>query len=419
MKKVKLTDLISVEALQQIQDGFSRYTGMAALTTDADGVPVTRGSGFTRFCMEMTRKSKKGCHNCEECDKNGALLTLNNGHATVYDCHAGLTDFAAPIMVEGNFIGSFIGGQVRTADVDEDKMEQTALEYGLDPKEYIEAAKEATYLTDEEVEKAAVFLEEIAASLSSLAYRNYVALQESKRMENAAKSQTKFVMSITTNIERSMDSWMETIQKAIDATGDEKVRELLVQVKNEGYESRANIRDVVDYVRMSAKKVEIEETDYRVEELAQQIKKGIADYVEKRQVGFSIVIDKNVPEHLFGDAGRIGQLVNKVLRILLNKKKEGEMVVHLSTYQVSYATMLRIDVTDIKSNLSEKDRKVLRANAADNNRENAASEDEKSLGISLARLLRRNMSGTFYFEENGGDVVMRIDLPQLGLGGNH
>ena len=130
------------------------------------------------------------------------------------------------------------------------------------------------------------------------------------------------------------------------------------------------------------------------------------------------MIDENVPEHLFGDAGRIGQLVNKVLRILLNRKKEGEIVVHLSTYQVSYATMLRIDVTDIKSNLPEKDRKVLRANAADNNREHAAGEDEKSLGISLARLLRRNMSGTFYFEENGDDVVMRIDLPQLGLGGN-
>ena len=55
MAEFSLTDLIDVSVLQQIQDGFSQYTGMAALTTDADGVPVTKGSGFTAFCMDLTR----------------------------------------------------------------------------------------------------------------------------------------------------------------------------------------------------------------------------------------------------------------------------------------------------------------------------------------------------------------------------
>lgn len=41
-----LTDLISVDTLQRVQDAFSAMTGMAALTTDADGIPVTKGSNF-------------------------------------------------------------------------------------------------------------------------------------------------------------------------------------------------------------------------------------------------------------------------------------------------------------------------------------------------------------------------------------
>ncbi|MGN0437483.1 MAG: PocR ligand-binding domain-containing protein, partial [Lachnospiraceae bacterium] len=76
MEQIKLTDLISTETLQQIQNGFSEFTGMAALTTDIEGVPVTEGSGFTRFCMELTRKSQVGCRNCENCDKAKAIQTV-------------------------------------------------------------------------------------------------------------------------------------------------------------------------------------------------------------------------------------------------------------------------------------------------------------------------------------------------------
>ena len=53
MENANLLELVDVEILQKIQDGFSDYTGMAALITDADGVPVTKGSGFTDFCRKL------------------------------------------------------------------------------------------------------------------------------------------------------------------------------------------------------------------------------------------------------------------------------------------------------------------------------------------------------------------------------
>ena len=45
-----LQELKSMEdSPQKIQDAFSDMSGMAALTTDRDGVPVTQGSNFTEF----------------------------------------------------------------------------------------------------------------------------------------------------------------------------------------------------------------------------------------------------------------------------------------------------------------------------------------------------------------------------------
>ena len=47
-----LTDLIDVETLQSIQDAFSNLVGIAAMTTDASGKPVTKGSNFSEFCSK-------------------------------------------------------------------------------------------------------------------------------------------------------------------------------------------------------------------------------------------------------------------------------------------------------------------------------------------------------------------------------
>ena len=49
MDELYITDLIDQSILQKIQDAFSNMVGMAALTTDAEGKPVTKGSNFTEY----------------------------------------------------------------------------------------------------------------------------------------------------------------------------------------------------------------------------------------------------------------------------------------------------------------------------------------------------------------------------------
>ena len=46
-EEINLTDLVDVEMLQMLHDSFSMLTGMASITTDRYGVPVTNGSRLT------------------------------------------------------------------------------------------------------------------------------------------------------------------------------------------------------------------------------------------------------------------------------------------------------------------------------------------------------------------------------------
>lgn len=174
-KELSLTDFIPVETLQNIQDAFSNMTGMAALTTDKYGVPVTKGSHFTDFCMKYTRQSAVGRQRCEHCDKSGAELAHRNGHSCVYECHAGLMDYAAPIMVNGELIGCFIGGQVLPEKPLPEKYREIAKEIGVDPEVYLEALNTVYIIDKQTMDNAANFLYTTANILSEIAYSKYTA----------------------------------------------------------------------------------------------------------------------------------------------------------------------------------------------------------------------------------------------------
>lgn len=194
--EIKLSDLIDRKVLQEIQDGFANVTGMAALTTDADGVPVTEGSNFTDFCMKYTRQSPIGCKRCEECDRKGGDQTRLTGKAQAYVCHAGLMDFAAPIMLNGEFIGSFIGGQVLIDEPDENHFCEIAKEINVPEGEFISALRCVSVVPRQKVEAAADFLQTIAKVLSDMAYSNLMNQQVNHRLRESIDAQAVIVREV-------------------------------------------------------------------------------------------------------------------------------------------------------------------------------------------------------------------------------
>lgn len=240
LDNLKLTDLIDVDTLQKIQDGFANVTGMAALTTDADGVAVTRGSNFTQFCMDLTRKSGLGCQRCEKCDKQGGEETMRTGKASTYYCHAGLVDFAAPIMVNGQFIGSFIGGQVLPEPANEEKFRRYAQEIGIDPDEYVRAVKKVRVLPKNQIDTAAEFLCTIAGILSKMAYSTYV---EAMNSSSLSTSNANMMLKI-----REAESLVNENTKNMDKLRDgfNSLEEIAKQSTNAVSSTKETIRVIQD-----------------------------------------------------------------------------------------------------------------------------------------------------------------------------
>lgn len=156
---MELLDVIDVKELQRLQDLFAQATGMAAVTVDLKGAFVTKPSNFTDFCMKYTRNSPLGAQRCERCDAEGK---------GAYFCHAGLMDFAQPIVVDGEQLGNVLGGQVLPCEPDLEKFRRTAQELGIPEDEYIAALKKVSVRSEESIRAAAALLQTLVGNMVRL-----------------------------------------------------------------------------------------------------------------------------------------------------------------------------------------------------------------------------------------------------------
>jgi ligand-binding sensor protein len=170
---IEIADVFDMGFLQEFQDSFARAVGMTAVTVDRDGHPVTHPTDWTDFCMKFTRSSQLGCQRCEAGDKHCGEEAARMGKPFVYECHAGLMDFGAPIMLQGHQIGSILGGQVITEPLQEEKYRKYAEEIGVDPEAYVEAARKVEMVPRKRLDEAANTLFLMAGTLSKVGYFQY------------------------------------------------------------------------------------------------------------------------------------------------------------------------------------------------------------------------------------------------------
>jgi len=102
--------IFNPDKFQKIQDDISIASELAIITVDYKGVPITAHSNCSEFCKKV-RSSQYGVY-CEKCDSHGGLEAARIGKPFIYICHAGLIDFAIPIIVDGLYLGALMAGQV-------------------------------------------------------------------------------------------------------------------------------------------------------------------------------------------------------------------------------------------------------------------------------------------------------------------
>lgn len=247
MKDISIQDIMDVEFLQKFQDSFAKAVGVASIIVDNEGNPITKPSNFTDFCMKYTRGTEEGLKRCMKCDAEGGSEAAKTHKPSTYYCHAGLMDFAAPIIINGKQVGSFIGGQVLPNKPDKEKFKQIASEIGVDPEKYVEALNKIKFVPEDSIKAAAELLYLVSNTLSDLGYEKQLLLSHSESISNLSSK-------LSTNIDL-------LVTKLQDLSNESKnLFDITDELSNETKDTQANVDktdSILDFIKNIANETKL------------------------------------------------------------------------------------------------------------------------------------------------------------------
>lgn len=400
---VKLSDLLDLSTLQTIQDVLSKVTGMAAITTDSNGVPVTQPSHFTEFCSRYTRSSILGCERCQHCDRFNANNILEDEGKTYYSCHAGLIEFGAPILAYGKLVGCFIGGQVLTEPPVEEEIKKLAVEIGVNPDQYWEAAQKIPVVTQNRIEKASEFSFQIANIISDMAYSKYIALKASYEMEHAAKLKTDFLANMSHEIRTPMNAVIGMAELALRENLTPAAQNYINQIKSSGKALLSIINDILDFSKIESGKMDITIEEYEPLSLFNDVANIIMTRLENKDVELILDINPNLPEKLLGDSLRLRQILINLLNNATKFTQHGHVKLSVDFQKSEFdEILLQVSVEDTGIGIKEEDiDKIFKSFQQVDSKRNRNIEGT-GLGLTITKRLLAMMNGKVWVESQYG-----------------
>ena len=345
--------LFDLNEIQEIQDSFAAATGVASIITDVRGRPITNPSNFCRLCRDIIRKTEKGLINCMQSDS--IIGRYHKEGPVIQPClSGGLWDAGVSINVGGKHIANWLIGQIRTQDMDMDRVKQYAAMIGADKDEFALALDEVTVMSPDQFKNVARFLFLIANQLSEQAFlavenarlfegkkqelEKRIKLEEGQRQMEARLRQSQKMEAIGTlaggiahdfnNILFPVIGFSEMILE--DLPGDSPFRRSMKAV----LEGALRARDLVHQILTFSRETEQEAHPLKIQLILKEVLK-----LARASLPSTIKIRKDIPDkvgRVMADPTQIHQVAMNLITNALHAMEEngGELRVILSETEV-------------------------------------------------------------------------------------
>ena len=146
----ELTELIDFSPLNLIFQNFLEVVGLPVSVIDFNA-RVLASSRWQRVCSAFHRANKQTLARCLECDAVLSCKKLASEPYTIYRCLNGLTDCAAPIVIENQHVANIFIGQFFLEPPDMDFFSKQQKEFGFDKTAYFKALAEVPIVAEEKI----------------------------------------------------------------------------------------------------------------------------------------------------------------------------------------------------------------------------------------------------------------------------
>lgn len=168
-----------------------------------------------------------------------------------------------------------------------------------------------------------------------------------RKAEQASKAKEQFLSTMSHEIRTPLNAILGMTEiMLMDETEDEKLKHLKL-LQFSGKNLLALINDILDFNKIEAGKLELEEIDFNLEQLLESTRNSLLNLAERKGLEISLKYDSSLPKYFKGDSIRLGQVITNLVNNAIKFTEEGYVAIKVrQNYREGNMVNLKIEVKD-------------------------------------------------------------------------